>query len=162
MLVVDAGTVLSLTRVDGEGRFQGGRLMAGLALQLRAMAGGTAALPAIEAPEPIGVADLSGWPVDTRQAMAAGVTLGLAAAVTAAALEVVAEEPACRILLTGGDAPTLLDRIVARGDAADLPLRHSPDSGDGGPGGPAAINLTIVQKRSTVHSADSRLRSARI
>jgi pantothenate kinase type III len=29
VLVVDAGTVLSLTRVDGEGRFQGGRLMAG-------------------------------------------------------------------------------------------------------------------------------------
>jgi hypothetical protein len=58
--------------------------------------------------------------------MAAGVTLGLAAAVTAAALEVVAEQPTCRILLTGGDAPTLLDRIVARGDAADLPLRHSP------------------------------------
>jgi type III pantothenate kinase len=41
VLVADAGTVLSLTRVDAQGRFAGGRLMAGLALQLRAMAAGT-------------------------------------------------------------------------------------------------------------------------
>jgi NADH-quinone oxidoreductase subunit I len=45
VLVADAGTVLSLTRVDGRGQFQGGRLLAGVALQLRAMAQGTAALP---------------------------------------------------------------------------------------------------------------------
>ena len=127
VLVVDAGTVLSLTRVDGEGRFQGGRLMAGLALQLRAMASGTTALPVIEASEQIGAGVVSGWPIDTRQAMATGVTLGLAAAVTAAALEVVAEDPACQILLTGGDAPSLLDRICPRGGAADLPLLHRPD-----------------------------------
>jgi type III pantothenate kinase len=45
VLVADAGTALSLTLVDGSGRFLGGRLQAGLALQLRALAAGTAQLP---------------------------------------------------------------------------------------------------------------------
>jgi hypothetical protein len=45
VLVADAGTALSLTRVDGQGRFCGGRLAAGVALQMRALAGGTALLP---------------------------------------------------------------------------------------------------------------------
>ncbi|MFO0016668.1 MAG: type III pantothenate kinase [Synechococcaceae cyanobacterium] len=45
VLVADAGTVLSFTRVDRGGGFRGGRLQAGLALQLRAMAAGTAGLP---------------------------------------------------------------------------------------------------------------------
>ncbi|MEB3256548.1 MAG: type III pantothenate kinase [Synechococcaceae cyanobacterium] len=122
VLVADAGTVLSLTRVDRGGAFAGGRLLAGAALQWRAMAAGTAALPALEpglepeflagakqeavtaaeavaAPEP--------WPVTTAAAMRSGVLLGLAAAVALALEETVAEEPECRLLLTGGDAAAL-------------------------------------------------------
>jgi type III pantothenate kinase len=45
LLVVDAGTVLSLNRIDRSGRFIGGRLLAGLTLQWQAMAAGTAGLP---------------------------------------------------------------------------------------------------------------------
>ena len=44
VMAVDAGTVLSLTRVTGDGRFDGGWLSAGLRLQLQAMARGTEAL----------------------------------------------------------------------------------------------------------------------
>lgn len=45
VLVADAGTSLSLTLVDEKGRFAGGRLSAGLALQLRSLHQGTAQLP---------------------------------------------------------------------------------------------------------------------
>jgi type III pantothenate kinase len=113
VLVADAGTVLSLTRVDRDGRFAGGRLLAGVALQLRAMAGGTAGLPAVaapdgsrEAPPPLP------WPHDTGGAMRSGVLRGLAAAIAAAAQEALREEPDVRLLLTGGDCAalaTLLD-----------------------------------------------------
>ncbi|MCS5700409.1 type III pantothenate kinase [Cyanobium sp. FGCU-52] len=126
VLVADAGTVLSLTRVDGSGRFAGGRLMAGLALQLRAMAAGTQDLPP---PLPNGaVADLpdqgaESWPQETAAAMAVGVRRGMAAAVVAATLEVAQREPEVGLVLTGGDGEQLLP-LIAEGlaDRAPVPL----------------------------------------
>ena len=107
VLVADAGTVLSFTRVDREGRFAGGRLLAGAALQLRAMAGGTAHLPALDAPTvPADPASVP-WPHDTAGAMRSGVLRGLAAAIAAAVQETRRQEPDCRLLLTGGDSTAL-------------------------------------------------------
>ena len=105
VLVADAGTVLSLTLVDGQGRFAGGRLMAGAALQLAAMGSATAGLPALE-----GELEAGGeaWPLATAAAMRRGVVEGLAAAVREAGRQARAQEPRCRIVLTGGDGPTLL------------------------------------------------------
>jgi len=117
VLVADAGTVLSFTRVDREGRFAGGRLLAGAALQLRAMAGGTAHLPAVDAPDwssqavPLEALAADGvpapWPHDTTHAMRSGVLRGLAAAIARASQEALLEEPECRLLLTGGDCAAL-------------------------------------------------------
>ena len=107
VLVADAGTVLSLTRVDREGGFAGGRLLAGAALQLRAMASGTAQLPALDASAVPADVVPPPWPQDTADAMRSGVLRGLAAAITAAVLEVRREAPACRLLLTGGDGTAL-------------------------------------------------------
>ncbi len=130
VLVADAGTVLSLTRVDRGGAFAGGRLLAGAALQWRAMAAGTEALPVL-APtlgreSPLG-AEPEPWPLPTAAAMRSGVLLGLAAAVALALEEAVAAEPECRLLLTGGDAPALrapLARFLAgRGLAERLAWR---------------------------------------
>jgi type III pantothenate kinase len=105
--VADAGTVLSFTRVDREGRFAGGRLLAGAALQLRAMAGGTAHLPALDAPTVPADPAAAAWPYDTAGAMRSGVLRGLAAAIAAAMQEARREEPGCRLLLTGGDGAAL-------------------------------------------------------
>lgn len=125
VLVADAGTVLSLTRVDRQGRFAGGRLMAGLGLQLRAMADGTAALPGAPAPE--GLADLlshGDWPALTRAAMAVGVVQGLAAAVASAFHQARQDLPCCRLVLTGGDAasllPPLLELLPGEAEAVSL------------------------------------------
>lgn len=112
VLVADAGTVLSLTRVDRQGGFRGGRLLAGVALQLRAMAAGTTALPALVA-EFIGPGGPQSplrepWPSATGAAMLEGVARGLVAAIATAAREAQQAEAQCRLVLTGGDGPLLL------------------------------------------------------
>ena len=66
--MVDAGTSLSLTLVDAQGAFAGGRLSAGLALQLRSLHQGTAQLPQIDG---AGRA-LPPWPKETAAAMEVG------------------------------------------------------------------------------------------
>ena len=123
VLVADAGTVLSLTRIDAGGGFAGGRLLAGAGLQWRAMAAGTAALPALpslagdgdgDEGEENSAQEAEAWPVATAAAMDSGVRLGLAAAVAAALEEAIAQEPRCRLLLTGGDGPALLASLRRR------------------------------------------------
>lgn len=128
VLVADAGTVLSLTRVDAEGRFAGGRLMAGLGLQLRAMAQGTGALPG--APSPGELSDLlahGAWPAATGAAMAVGVAEGLAAAVALALRQASSELPGCRLVLTGGDAPALLPLVRQLLDGESEAVTWQPD-----------------------------------
>ncbi len=104
VLVADAGTALSLTRVSAAGAFTGGRLLAGASLQLQALARGTAALPQLPLPPAL---PADPWPQATVPAMAAGVLRGLAAVIDQAWREARAEEPGCRLWLTGGDAPAL-------------------------------------------------------
>jgi len=112
VLVADAGTVLSLTWVDGAGMFRGGRLMAGVALQLRAMAAGTRALPALADPrEAIGPDPEDSWPRGTEAAMAIGVLQGLSAAVVEAWRDLRRREGSCALIVTGGDGPALMERI---------------------------------------------------
>ncbi|MCT0223595.1 type III pantothenate kinase [Synechococcus sp. CS-1328] len=133
VLVADAGTALSLTLVDGTGRFCGGRLQAGAALQLQALAAGTAGLPRLDAwppmhgdSAPVGAA--AAWPQETAAAMAEGVVRGLAAAVVAAAADAAAVCPGCRLWLTGGDGARLLPLIeAAMPAAAALELIHAPN-----------------------------------
>lgn len=122
VLVADAGTVLSLTRVDGRGQFQGGRLLAGAALQLRAMAQGTAALPdRSQQPELLEAVDP--WPAETASAMASGVVHGLAASLLEVCRELEAGPEPTTLWLTGGDAPRLAPLLAE----AALPLRLAPD-----------------------------------
>ena len=130
LLVADAGTVLSLNRMAPSGRFSGGRLLAGLALQWQAMATGTAALPdTLGAPgRGFGALSRGGqrpWPLETQEAMLVGVSQGLAAAIVAATLE--CEQDGLRLVLTGGDAPILKPLIGPSLARRGIPLVHEPD-----------------------------------
>ncbi len=123
VLVADAGTALSLTRVSGEGCFAGGQLMAGAALQLRALGAGTAGLPRLELPL---VLPRQRWPTPTAEAMAAGVLRGLAAAVAQAAREARRESPRCHLWITGGDGELLVPLVRELVLESDLEVRLAP------------------------------------
>jgi type III pantothenate kinase len=129
VLVADAGTVLSLTRVDRDGAFAGGRLLAGAALQWRAMAAGTAALPPLEPLAAESVPEsVAAWPAATTAAMRSGVLLGLVAAVAEGLEAALAVDPDCRLVLTGGDGPALREPLQARLATVGLAgrLEHRP------------------------------------
>ncbi len=106
MLVADAGTVLSITRVNSRGEFAGGQLVPGLRLQLSAMGNGTENLhdPGIE-PIPL---DL--FPSGTAEAMRRGCLQSLIGTLIEAQREV--DLP---LWLCGGDAPALLEGLSERG-----------------------------------------------
>jgi type III pantothenate kinase len=105
VLVADAGTALSLTWIDRQGRFAGGRLLAGAALQLQGLHASTQALPLLQAPGWRWPAD--GWPQQTEAAMAVGVLDGLAGALQRAAAGLAQQQSDLQLWLTGGDGEAL-------------------------------------------------------
>ena len=116
-MVVDAGTVLSLTRVTGDGGFNGGWLAAGLRLQLRAMVEGTQALtdPDIEKELPN---DGMPFPKNPCEAMRRGVFESLVGLIIQAQ-----ERDPSPLWLCGGDAALLRPVLLKRG----LEVNHAPD-----------------------------------
>jgi type III pantothenate kinase len=121
VLVVDAGTALTLTLVAGDGRFVGGRILAGVQLQLQALHRGTRLLPQVPVGAAAGMADP--WPRATAAAMGTGVVEGLAAAVADAWAErpgTPGESGGWSLWLTGGDGPCLEPLLRRRGLAVRL------------------------------------------
>jgi len=102
LIVVDAGTILSVTRITKKGVFAGGQLIAGLRLQLSSMANG-----ALNLENPI----INSIPKDTFQhetkdAMIRGAINGLLGLILQAF-----EETKSPIWLCGGDAPIILNEL---------------------------------------------------
>ena len=115
--VVDAGTVLSLTRVTAAGCFGGGWLCAGLRLQLQAMAEGTADLPALGPDGPC-LDPCPTFPAETASAMTQGVLQSLLGLIHGAQLRCPGP-----VWLCGGDAPLLFPELKARG----VDVQHTPN-----------------------------------
>lgn len=134
VLVVDAGTALSMTAVTANGSFAGGRILPGVALQLESLHQGTASLPCVASPWAKAGPTLPqnqtqskpGLATDTVNAMVDGVIHGLSAAVanTMTALAGAAVIGEC--WLTGGDAPLLQDSIRTQLAAGAPPLHDDP------------------------------------
>jgi len=126
VLVADAGTALSLTRIDGAGCFGGGRISAGVQLQLRSLHGSTAQLPAVE---PLALQLQQAWPRDTEAAMLQGCARSVAAAIAQAWRDLLVSEPSepWTLWLTGGDAtllhPLLVEQQLEPVLAPDLALQ---------------------------------------
>lgn len=106
VIVVDAGTAVTVDFVDGEGTFHGGAILPGMRMMLQALHEHTAQLPGLEpaAPaEPIGH--------NTAQAMLSGAFHGVRGAVRELAekyAELYMAYP--KIIATGGDAKLLFDK----------------------------------------------------
>lgn len=115
VLVADAGTVLSLTLVNGSGQFVGGQLVPGLQLQLTAMGQGTVALPTVHGAE---ASCFDRFPSETAAAMQQGVAAALVGVVRQAF-----EETGALLWISGGDAPVLAQGLKHQA----IPFRHDPD-----------------------------------
>ena len=135
VLVVDAGTALTMTAVTASGNFAGGRILPGVALQLESLHQGTASLPCVVSPW------TKAWPTlpqnqsqakvdlatDTITAMVDGVIHGLAAAVVNTMVPMAAAAVIRECWLTGGDALLLQDPIRAQLAAEAPSLYYEPD-----------------------------------
>ena len=138
VLVVDAGTALTMTVVTANGNFAGGRILPGVALQLEGLHRGTASLPRVVSPW------ARAWPglcrnparpghlaTDTVDAMVDGVIHGLSAAVVNTMTALAAAAVVGECWLTGGDAPLLQGAIrtqlaAEQGVTRELALHHDP------------------------------------
>lgn len=105
-VIVDAGTAVTVDFVDGEGVFQGGAILPGAAMMLRALHGQTSALPEV----PLAAPGPEVFGKNTAQSMLNGVFFGIRGAVRQL-VERYAEayEAYPSVIATGGDSPLLFD-----------------------------------------------------
>lgn len=111
LVVVDAGTAVTICAVTGDGRYLGGAIAPGPQISLDALVARTEKLPAVSLAPPDG--PIGG---DTASAMRVGVVLGFAGLVDRLATEAArALEPGgeARLYLTGGFAPLLGPHLTA-------------------------------------------------
>jgi type III pantothenate kinase len=107
-VIVDAGSAVTVDRIDEAGAFAGGAILPGFRLMAKALHGYTALLPQIEPPR-----DVPPLPATaTVAAMEAGVFWAVAGAAEAMIRRYRAQSPSpIEVFLTGGDGP-LLHRVL--------------------------------------------------
>ena len=119
-LVVDAGTAVTLDALASDGRHLGGQILPGAPLMMASLATGTSDLPDIAA-EP-GNAPLPEhlFATQTDDAIRRGAWTAVVGAIEHAFRRLEESEGSARLVLTGGDAPRMLDAIAVTVD-------HRPD-----------------------------------
>ena len=109
VVVVDAGTALTVDAIDAEGTFRGGVITPGLRLGLNALSAGTSFLPQVEL---AATTPLLGK--NTADGLRSGALHGSAALVEGLCTRMAAAlAPPVAVFLTGGDAPLLHPHIAA-------------------------------------------------
>ncbi len=99
VLVIDAGTALTLTGLDANKTLVGGAIVAGLRSQFSSLHQNTSALPDIPIPETLP----SRWATDTIGAMQSGVAQILLAGLQVYIDDWRSQFPDSQVILTGGD-----------------------------------------------------------
>lgn len=121
-IVIDCGSAITCDVVSARGEFLGGAIAPGLALAARALAEFTAALPLVSIRNRGGAPSAIGR--DTREAIRAGIVVGLrglVAGLAAAARRELGPRARTRVVATGGDAGLLAPDGALR--VPDLALR---------------------------------------
>jgi type III pantothenate kinase len=103
-LVIDAGTALTFTGVDGEQNLVGGAILPGLKLQFSTLSQQTAALPTVEMPVKLPPR----WGLGTPEAIKSGILYTLLAGIRDFIEAWLQEFPNSSIAITGGDRHVLL------------------------------------------------------
>jgi type III pantothenate kinase len=125
VLVIDAGTALTLTGADSAGQFAGGAILPGLQLQLRSLNQSTAALPLLNSKLIQTLPDR--WARNTEEAIMSG-----AIYVTLAGLRDFIEDwwqqlPHSPVILTGGDSALLQACLHTQNPDFAERIRVEPD-----------------------------------
>jgi type III pantothenate kinase len=116
ILVIDAGTAITLTGIDGNKNFVGGAIMAGLRSQFVSLHANTAALPHLSIPEILPTR----WGIDTASSIQAGISQILLAGLQAYIDDWRSLFPDSKVIITGGDG----DRFQGWGLAVDAIDQH--------------------------------------
>ncbi len=114
LIVIDAGTILSVTKITKQGEFSGGQLISGLRLQLSSMANGALNL---EAPI-IHTIPTKTFQHETNNAMIRGSLNGLIGLILK-----IFDETKLPIWMCGGDAPIILNELKNK----NIDINHSPN-----------------------------------
>lgn len=125
LLVVDAGSAITLDLVSPGGQHQGGYIIPGLRLMNEALRGGTEAVDVTAS----NASDLLNPGEDSQQAVNKGCLMAAVAAV-----EKLASQHPIRVVVTGGDAEVLINGLGLASDRVDKELikpknmiTHCPD-----------------------------------
>ena len=110
VLVIDAGTALTFTGADANKQLIGGAILPGLGLQLKSLAGKTAALPAIQLTQQLPPR----WAKQTSTAIESGVVYTVLAGIQDFINDWRHQFPDSQIALTGGDSGLLLTYLQAQ------------------------------------------------
>jgi type III pantothenate kinase len=114
-LVVDAGTALTIDVVDSDGKFKGGNISPGIDLRFRSLNHYTDALPLVKQD---GEHPLFGN--NTETAIRCGVIDGIVAEIADAYTRATDTYNVSHLLLTGGNAPFLADKLLQKNIHADV------------------------------------------
>lgn len=122
LMVVDAGTAMTVDFVDGRSRFIGGSIAPGISMRLDSLARHASRLPDVApAPEPLLVG------TDTRSSLVAGCVGGALLEILSRAAFAPPELKPEHIFITGGDAPLLMDALSLSGLGPEPGCIFSPD-----------------------------------
>ncbi len=114
LIVIDAGTIMSVTKITKKGEFAGGQLISGLRLQLSSMANGALNLhnPIIK------TIPIETFQHETKKAMIRGAVNGLLGVILKTF-----EETKLPIWICGGDAPIILNELKNK----NIDINHCPN-----------------------------------
>jgi len=114
LIVIDAGTIMSITKITSNGEFAGGQLISGLRLQLSSMANG-----ALNLDNPIiNTIPIETFQHETKNAMIRGAINGLLGLILK-----IFEETKLPIWICGGDAPIILNELKN----INIDINHCPN-----------------------------------
>lgn len=104
VLVIDAGTALTVTGIDASQHLVGGAILPGIRLQLQSLNQKTAALPQVNLEQ---TQTIPRWATDTEAAIASGILHTLVAGIQSFVSHWWQQFPGSIVLWTGGDAELL-------------------------------------------------------
>jgi type III pantothenate kinase len=126
LLLIDAGTALTITGVNADRQLVGGAIWPGLRLQWQALQQGTAALPNFQADfKPV-----NRWAMNTAEAIASGIFHSTLAGIKDFYLDWRRQFPETALVITGGDGKILYLSLHSDQGQQDAlkSLNYAPDA----------------------------------